>query len=106
MSTLVRTRSVILLLQPHAIPIVHSCVHVHGPPHQKSNSVLMQDDVDGIEAAIAAGAPLNARLRDSEFPGQTPLVCAVRLAKTRCFTMLVQLGADPFIPDDKYRDAW
>ncbi len=62
--------------------------------------------MDEVETILKGDVNVNGRVPDAEFPGQTPLVWAVRLGKFRCVELLLENGADPFIPDDKHRDAW
>lgn len=66
----------------------------------------IQDDMDWLEELLEQAVPVNPRLKHGEFHGQTALIWAVRCGNLPATEMLINAGADPFIPDEKYRDAW
>mmetsp|Transcript_35944 Transcript_35944/g.90658 ORF Transcript_35944/g.90658 Transcript_35944/m.90658 type:complete len:672 (-) Transcript_35944:174-2189(-) len=67
---------------------------------------IEQDDMDWLEELLEQAVPVNPRLKHGEFHGQTALIWAVRCGNLPATEMLINAGADPFIPDEKYRDAW
>lgn len=67
-----------------------------------------QDNAEDVEAAIEAGAHINGRVA-GETPadsGQTAVIKAVRLGCLEVLDLLMQKGADPYMKDDLFRDAW